>query len=204
VCQPCFDSTISSVSLVWGSQGEDSGKRGPISQLTDTHKWKVTCYLCILRVESGSISRILSSLAGWTIISLGRLLPDASSTLPGSHRRATGCGPKMKLSAIERALPLGQGGSEALQGRKNRPLVAGQLDLGPTRFPMWACSGRGLASRHVSMPLVGSYPTISPLPGREPGPPGPLEPQPAIRPQLPPSAVTALLRAPIALCRDCR
>jgi len=30
--------------------------------------------------------------------------------------------------------------------------------------PIWPCSGRGLASRHVAMPLVGSYPTISPLP----------------------------------------
>jgi len=29
---------------------------------------------------------------------------------------------------------------------------------------MWACSKRGLASRHVTMPLVRSYRTISPLP----------------------------------------
>ena len=30
--------------------------------------------------------------------------------------------------------------------------------------PMWACSGRGLASRRVTTPLVRSYRTISPLP----------------------------------------
>ena len=33
---------------------------------------------------------------------------------------------------------------------------------------MWACSRRGLASRTVTSPLVGSYPTISPLPGHGP------------------------------------
>lgn len=32
------------------------------------------------------------------------------------------------------------------------------------RSPIWPCSGRGLASRRVTTPLVGSYPTISPLP----------------------------------------
>ena len=30
--------------------------------------------------------------------------------------------------------------------------------------PMWACSGRGLASRRVTTPLVRSYRTFSPLP----------------------------------------
>jgi len=56
-------------------------------------------------------------------------------------------------------------------GHSARAIVANRLvrptrELGgpPHRSPIRACSGRGLASRHVAMPLVGSYPTFSPLP----------------------------------------
>lgn len=35
------------------------------------------------------------------------------------------------------------------------------------RLPIWVCSQRGLASRHVTMTLVRSYHTISPLPARK-------------------------------------
>jgi hypothetical protein len=40
---------------------------------------------------------------------------------------------------------------------RRRPLTA-------TRPPIEPCSGRGLAGRCVSTPLVRSYPTISPFP----------------------------------------
>lgn len=65
------------------------------------------------------------------VIYLGRLLPTASSTLPGGLD-----GPSYR-------------------GRSR------------ARLPIWACSQRGLASRHVTMTLVRSYHTISPLPARK-------------------------------------
>ncbi len=39
-----------------------------------------------------------------------------------------------------------------------------ELSGPPHRSPIRACSKQGLASRYVTTPLVGSYPTFSPLP----------------------------------------
>src|SRR2546421_554896 len=43
---------------------------------------------------------------------------------------------------------------------------AAAADLGRRRAcsPIWPCSGRGLPSQTVTRLLVGSYPTVSPLP----------------------------------------
>ena len=46
--------------------------------------------------------------------------------------------------------------------RATEPGSLGRATL--KRFPIWSCTGRGLPSRPVTRPLVGSYPTFSPLP----------------------------------------
>ena len=71
----------------------------------------------------------------------------------------------MSISRVLWALRTTPGGHSARTVVANR-LVRPTRELSgpPRRSPIRACSGRGLASRHVSMPLVGSYPTFSPLP----------------------------------------
>ncbi len=53
------------------------------------------------------------------------------------------------------------------------PIWVGPWGGRAQRSPIWPCSGRGLASRRVAAPLVGSYPTISPLPAPQPAPGAP-------------------------------
>jgi hypothetical protein len=48
--------------------------------------------------------------------------------------------------------------------RLQRPIPEGSASR-RQRPPIWSCSERGLPGRPVTRPPVGSYPTISPLPG---------------------------------------
>src|SRR3990172_7348151 len=52
------------------------------------------------------------------------------------------------------------------EGHESGPLSSVPLleSSGDGAGPIWPCSGWGLPSRHVTMPLVRSYRTISPLP----------------------------------------
>ena len=50
------------------------------------------------------------------------------------------------------------------KGSSDQPGTAN--GTGQPSSPIWSCRGRGLQSRRVSPPLVGSYPAISPLPSR--------------------------------------
>jgi len=130
-----------------------------------------------LGTESGSVSRILYSRAR------GRerrsFIWDGCCQPPQAPYPEAAGGPpvaSLSRSPAPKSCPAGaEGFPDALRQSNFWSLHEG--GSGP-RFPIWACSGRGLASRHVTMSLVGSYPTISPLPGREPGPPVPFEPGP--------------------------
>ena len=92
--------------------------------------------------RSRSVSRILygqPSRADRMTIPLGPTLPPGSSGLPVPPA------PKEHESGPLSSSP---------------PLESGDDGAGP----IWPCSGWGLPSRHVTMPLVRSYRTISPLP----------------------------------------
>ena len=93
-------------------------------------------------MESESISRILCSGYRAAAISLGATLPSASCGQPGSRGAGHPC-----------SLALSSGPS----------LGSGQRAR--ARFPIRPCSERGLDGRRVAATPVGSYSTISPLPG---------------------------------------